>query len=59
VLYSGRDDNQHQEGVAVILKKRMKNMVDGMEYDQQQTDEGQNEWETHQHYHHPVLLTDQ
>ena len=23
VLYSGRDDNQHQEGVAVILKKGM------------------------------------
>ena len=23
VLYSGRDDNQHHEGVAVILKKQM------------------------------------
>ena len=34
VLYSGRDDNQHHEGVAVIMKERNGEMFDGMEADQ-------------------------
>ena len=28
MLYSGRDDDQHQEGDAVILKKGMESLMD-------------------------------
>ncbi len=47
VLYSGRDDSQHHEGVAIILKKRYVQVSDGMETGKQQTHEGQIVGETH------------
>ena len=43
--YSGRDDEQRHEGVAVILGKMM-------EADQQQAHEDQNEGEAHLPHHH-------
>lgn len=55
-LYSGRDNNQHHEGVAIILKEGNDGeMSDGVETCQQPAYEGQGERKTHQHHHHPVL----
>ena len=59
VLYSGREDDQHHEGVAVIPRKGIKKYVMEWKPINKQADEDQNEGEAHQHHHHPALCTGQ
>ena len=47
VLYSGRDDNQHHEGVAIILKKQMEKCLMEWRPVNKQTHESQIVGETH------------
>ena len=57
VLYSGRDDDQHHEGVAIAYhpQERYREMLDGVETGQQQTHQDQAEREADKHDYHTVL----
>ena len=59
VLYSDRDDNQHQEGVAIILKKGLEKCLMEWKPINSRPMKIRMKGKTHQHHHHPVLCTDQ
>ena len=58
MLYSGNDNHQHHEGVTIIRMKGLEKS-NGVEAIQQEAGKDQNVEETHQHYYHPVLCTNE
>jgi hypothetical protein len=54
-LYSGRKDRQHHERVAIIFKKRSREVSDGMEPSEQQIDYSKTQRKTSKYITIPML----